>query len=112
MSVENNKIIDALSINPQGIVVLTISDHLEWDENNEHLIILQEKINAYIDVIESGEIFESYPNAQDRKLQIEIVFKYSPNAVAVDFLIRVEEIISMLGFEFNFYTLGNTPYDI
>ncbi len=71
---KNKKIIDAISISPQGIVVLTISDHIKWDENNEHLIIIQEKTNAYLEVIESGEIFESYPEAQNRKLKIEIVF--------------------------------------
>lgn len=73
---KNKKIIDAISISPQGIVVLTISDHIKWDENNEHLIIIQEKTNAYLEVIESGEIFESYPEAQNRKLKIEIVFNF------------------------------------
>ena len=55
MSVENSQVIDAISINPQDVVVLTISDHLEWDEENEHLLLLQNKINAYLGVIESGE---------------------------------------------------------
>jgi len=86
--------------------VLTISDHLEWDENNEHLIILQEKINAYLDVIESGEIYESYPNSISRKLKIEIVFKHSPNAIALDFLSRISVILLDLGYGFNYYTLA------
>ncbi|MFY8162239.1 MAG: DUF6572 domain-containing protein [Candidatus Kapaibacteriota bacterium] len=73
---KNKKIIDAISISPQGIVVLTISDHIKWDENNEHLIIIQEKTNAYLEVIESGEIFESYPEVQNRKLKSEIVFNF------------------------------------
>ena len=102
---KNKKIIDAISISPQGIVVLTISDHIKRDENNEHLIILQEKINAYLDVIESGEIFESYPEAQNRKLKIEIVFKFYPNTTAVDFLSKVKDILLEIGVEFNFCKL-------
>ena len=62
MSVENKGIIDIASIDENGNVVLTISDHLEWDTENEHLLILQDKINSYLGVIESGALYAKYPN--------------------------------------------------
>jgi hypothetical protein len=46
MSIENKKVVDFISINKNEKVVLTISDHLQWDEKNEHLLKLQEKINS------------------------------------------------------------------
>jgi hypothetical protein len=107
MSVENSKVIDAISINQQDVVVLTISDHLEWNNDNEHLVILQDKINAYLEVIESGEIYESYPDAQNRKFQIDVAFKYSPNEDAINFLTRVKEILFQSSCDFNYYQLDN-----
>lgn len=105
MSVENNKVIDAISVNRKDSVVLTISDHLKWDDENEHLIILQDKINAYLEVIESGEIYESYPDARDRAFQIDIAFKFPPNEIAIDFLKRVKEILLQSGHELHYYQL-------
>lgn len=52
MSVENSKVIDFIS-DKEDKIVLTISDHLEWDNDNEHIYLLQEKINAYLMAIES-----------------------------------------------------------
>lgn len=107
MSVENSQIIDAISVNPQGVVVLTISDHLEWDDQNEHLLTLQNKINTYLEVIESGEIYESYPDAQDKTFQISIAFKFSPNEAAIDFLEKVKEVLLQSGYELNYYQLSD-----
>ena len=45
-----------MSIDNDENVVLTITDHLEWDIENEHLLILQDKINAYLGAIEDGEL--------------------------------------------------------
>lgn len=106
MSVENSQVIDAISINPQEVVVLTISDHLEWDDQNEHLIVLQNKINAYLEVIENGEIYESYPDAQDKSFQIGIAFKFSPNETAIEFLRRVKEVLSESGYELDYYIVS------
>jgi len=67
MSVEEKNKIDIITTNKEGILVLTISDHLEWDDENEHLLILQDKINSYVDFIESGQMAESYPDKVDKK---------------------------------------------
>lgn len=49
MSVDNPNVIDFISEQDDDKVVLTISDHLEWDdEDNNHLYLLQEKVNAYL----------------------------------------------------------------
>lgn len=38
MTVEQSKIIDFIGIDEENYCILTISDHLEWDD--EHLLIL------------------------------------------------------------------------
>lgn len=47
MSIDQSETVDIISQAPDGTVVLTISDHLEWDAENEHLLLLQEKLNSY-----------------------------------------------------------------
>ena len=48
MTVEQPGVVDFASIDPVGNAVLTISDHLSWEDVNGHLFHLQEKINAYL----------------------------------------------------------------
>lgn len=85
MSVEDKNKIDAISTNKEDVVVLTIFDHLEWDFDNEHLLILQNKIDSYFDVLESGQIYESYASAVGKKIKIQIVFKYLPSKTGEKF---------------------------
>jgi hypothetical protein len=105
MSVEDKNKIDSISTNKENEVVLTISDHLKWDDNNEHLLILQEKINSYLDFLENGQIDESYSSAVDKKIMIQIVFKYLPSKTGEEFLEKVDELIKRNGYDFNFYQL-------
>jgi hypothetical protein len=102
MSVEQTNVIDFISKDQDGNVVLTISDHLEWDDQNEHLLVLQKKINAYLAFIESGEIDEQYPDAKTRKRVIKVVALYHPNEMGEKFLSQVKEIIEGAGFSFKF----------
>ena len=105
MSVEDKNKIDAISTSKENIVVLTISDHLEWDDSNDHLLTLQDKINSYFNVLQSGQIYESYPSAVGKKIMIQIVFKFLPNNKGEEFLAKVKEFIEGNGYDFNYYQL-------
>jgi hypothetical protein len=60
-----------------GDMVLTISDHLDWDENaGEHLLVLQKKLNTYLEFIESGQIYAKVPQAVGRKIVIQVMGKF------------------------------------
>lgn len=104
MSVENTEKIDFISIDTSNNVVLTISDHLQWKGKN-HLLILQNKINAYLEVIEDGSIYEIYPEAEGKKIVIEVAMKYLPNKEGNDFLETVKDFLKDNGYEFKFYQL-------
>jgi hypothetical protein len=105
MSVDNLKVIDFASVDKNGNSILTISDHLEWDENNEHLLILQNKINAYLSAIEGGNFYEDYPDAKGRSIIINIVAKYEPNHNGRSFLKTTGEILQSSGYGFTFSIL-------
>lgn len=85
MSIHQTDIIDIISTTPDGKVILTISDYHPWNET-WHLQLLQDKINAYLQFIESGQILDHYPTAVSRELVIQIVMKYKPTAEALSFL--------------------------
>ncbi len=99
MSINQTNIIDIIGTSPEGKVVLTISDHHSWDET-WHLQLLQDKINAYLQFIESGQIFEDYPNTVGRDIVIETTMKYQPTSEAASFLEKAKDIIKGAGFDF------------
>ena len=102
MSVDQKDVIDVVSIDEDDNVVLTISDHLPWDTENVHLLVLQEKINAYLAAIESGELQKSYPKANNRNIIIRIIAMNSPNKEGQDFLNQVDAILKSAGYGFEF----------
>ena len=100
MSVEQADTIDLIGVEAAtGKVVLTISDHLDWDENNEHVLILQDKINSYLAFIESGELVSAYPDGEGRVPVIEVVMRLPPPQVGLEFLNRVGAILGPTGIE-------------
>ena len=77
MAIDNDNIIDFIGIDEENNeVILTISDHLDWELKMDHLLKLQAKVNAYIDFIDSGEIHKEYTNSIGRNIVIEIRGKY------------------------------------
>ena len=79
MTIEQTDKVDFISTDRDGNTKLTISDHLEWDEELEHLYFLQEKINKYLSFIENGEIYEHRKEAKENDIVINVVCKYKPN---------------------------------
>jgi hypothetical protein len=79
MTVEQHDVVDFVARNPdKKITALVISDHLSWDNVNEHLLCLQEKLNCYFRYVQSGELIEKYPDALNDKVAFEIVLEHSP----------------------------------
>ncbi|MDR2838508.1 MAG: hypothetical protein LBV49_08135 [Azonexus sp.] len=99
MSVDQTNVVDAIGIdNVTGDVIITITDHLGWSENeSEHLLLLQEKLNAYLIFIEGGQLLDTYPNAKGRAVLIDIVCKYPLSQRAQGFCDQVTQIIEGAG---------------
>jgi len=59
----------------------------------------------------SGEIFDSYPKAYGREIEIQLVHKYPPVGDAIIFLDRIAETIRGGGFHFAARTLDEISLD-
>ncbi|MEZ5692011.1 MAG: DUF6572 domain-containing protein [Rickettsiales bacterium] len=100
MSIEDTSIVDFIGLDEQKNVRLTISDHLSWGDE-QHLFLLQEKVNCYISFIESGEILEKYPESMNKRVIIDLVCKFSPSTEDIEFIKKIAEIVKPIaGFEF------------
>lgn len=97
MSVIDKKTIDSIAVTDDEGIILLITDHLEWKDEYNHLVILQEKINAYISFLESGQYKDIYNNEEFRYGIIEIHFKYKLTEKANQFLRTVQNQISEIG---------------
>ncbi|MCG3087958.1 DUF6572 domain-containing protein [Sporosarcina cyprini] len=72
-------------------LIFLISDHLDWKSEGEHLLMLQEKINAYLAFIESEQYREHYQDGQFEEFIIEIHFLYPTTEKCDEFLAVVGE---------------------
>jgi hypothetical protein len=96
MGVEQAAVIDCIGIDTvSGAVHLTIADALEWGA--DHLRLLQEKLNAYLTFVESGELYSVYPGAAERPVVLDVRLRYRPDADATLFLERAAALIARAG---------------
>ncbi len=110
MAVDNPDVVDAVGTSKaNGDVILTIVDHLPWDDGNEHLLTLQKKINSYLEFIQNGQLADEYPTAKPGvDVEISVVFIHSPTDEAVQFLERARETIETGGWKFSW---THHPFD-
>jgi hypothetical protein len=110
MSVEQTRVVDAISIDREtGQCKVSISDHLPWD--GDHLLTLQEKLNAYLAFLESGEVYSAYPQATGREFSIIVIAKYRPNDIAMHFFEHAAAHIKRAGFSLRVQPLDGAYYD-
>ena len=100
MAVTEPDVVDFISTTVDGFVELTIADHLEWDHQNEHLVLLENKIAAYLDFVESGQLEQNYPAALNRKVIFGIEVQFAPDEHGEIFLSNVKSFLESKGFGF------------
>lgn len=106
MSIEQVNKIDFIGIeNNTSNAILTISDHMNWEDKRKHLELLQEKINSYLRFIESGEIYDAYPKAKGQNIIISIIAKHELPIEGKQFLDLATNAIKNAGFELLFKLL-------
>ena len=86
MSIDEPNKVDFTAIDKAKThVLLVVSDHLDWSNEGEHLLMLQNKLNAYFALVESGELVQKLPAAKGLPVIIRIVGKYPLKEDAVRF---------------------------
>ncbi len=97
MSVEQNDVIDVIGVHQEtGFLILTIADHLDWEDTDLHLELLQEKINLYFAAVETGGLLKLYPDAAGRTIVIDIVTQYPVSEVGAEFIKTAAEVAKQL----------------
>jgi hypothetical protein len=107
MTVEQRDVIDFAGADRLGNFVLTISDHLQWDNVNKHLFFLQEKINAYLRFTESGEIYRKFPEAKGLPVIISVALKFGFPEEANWFFSKASNALEAAGFKFEANQISN-----
>ena len=104
MAIDNTNIIDGIGIDEsRSAVCLLLADHLKWEQDDnslseyDHLMLLQDKINAYIAYLESKQYTQQYPNVVFEMAVIEIHFNYDISDNCEKFLNAVQDQIGQYG---------------
>lgn len=95
MSIQHPDRVDFISLKDSH-VYLTISDHLNWNNVNDHILLLQSKVNAYLNFCQSGEIYEKFPQYEGKKILIQLNGKYSLPEAGRIFLEQTNEVLNLL----------------
>lgn len=104
MTIEQTGVIDIVV--PQskaGEAILYITDHLSWDDNvEEHMYLLQEKLNTCFAFAKTGELGRKFPKSIGRPVVVCIVGKYNLSDRASDYFERMRKIVASHGYELRF----------
>ena len=97
MTIEQTEVVDFIGIDEKRANLLILDD-LEWGlDDEEHLFLLQEKVNSYLRFFENGEMHEKYPNSLGKNVEFEIAFKFFPSEKCEWFLEQLKPILSGAG---------------
>ena len=100
MSLDQTKKVDIIIGEKDGKKGLLISDHYEWENDDlKHLYMLQEKINAYLNAAESGQLTDYCPNA-NKGYRIRLCCKYPVNKEGEAFILRLKGFLKEHGYDF------------
>lgn len=106
MSIDKAGVIDHVAFSEkEQKAVLIISDHLDWEDENEHIRLFEQKISSYLTFIRSGQILESLPEAENLPIRIELVQQYKPTDNAVHLLNSAKQQLAEMGLEFTYHPL-------
>ena len=100
MAIDETDVVDAIGVDGvSGQLVMTIADHLDWKEVQLHLEALRDKFNAYLRAVQDGDLVNSYPDAEGRRVVIELVTRVELPEVGLRFLDHVRQTANQLDVE-------------
>jgi|1185.fasta_scaffold07825_3 hypothetical protein len=104
MSITDTNKIDIVAARPDSsIVKLVITDHLGWDDFEGHARLLQDKVNTYLEFVDSGQLARMQtPKIPDApELHIALVLQRPTTKAAEEFFIKVREFLAAEGIKFD-----------
>jgi len=107
MTIDQTKVVDFVNLDKTSTVVfLSISDHFVWDENEgEHLLLLQEKLNAYPEYITDGQLYTDFPQVKNKPTVIRFIEAYPISEQAQKFFDLAKAKLEKMGLQLKFRLL-------
>ena len=104
MSITDTEKIDYIGLDHRtGDVILVITDHLDWCEPvDEHLLLLQEKLNTYLRFVESGEVYSHVPLSTIGQIRFRLIGKHPLSDAAMKVFLLAKTLIAEAGFSLSF----------
>ena len=87
MAIDDIDKIDILFKDKEDHAVLVITDHLDWEEfeDHAHLVLLQAKINTYLEFIDNGQLAKEKPDWKNLPVVIQVDSMTEPNKKGLEF---------------------------
>jgi hypothetical protein len=101
---ELNKIDSVMTDKEKTAVVLLLSDHLDWDNEGEHLDLLQQKLDVYLDFATNGGLVRHRPDLEGLPVTIMVGGKYPLSTGAVEFYRLAGTKVAEIGVSLEFRT--------
>lgn len=104
MTLKATRKLDFFSIGPaNSVAILSLVDEEDWSDPKSHLLLLQEKLNAYFEFIESGQIWRQLQTetgsdkTTSMPIEIRLHSLHPVPGVGQQFLAHVREIVTKRG---------------
>lgn len=108
MSVLETDLIDYIYLDDENDTpVLVVSDPLTWrpPEDQRHLDMLRDKLNAQIAFIETGQIKAVWPRFDGRPVRVEVVARCPLTRAASAFYVRARKVMTEANMDLRFQLL-------
>ena len=106
MSVRDVDIVDYVYLDDDTQTpVLVVSDPLSWKppEDETHLEMLRDKLNAQIAFVETGQIRGVWPGYQGGLVRVEVVARHALNKAAEEFYGAAKRIMTQANMDLQFH---------
>ncbi|WP_443751347.1 DUF6572 domain-containing protein [Asticcacaulis solisilvae] len=91
MTIQQPDTVDGMGVDKRmNELVLLISDHLPWEDEEAHLSALENKLGGYLNYLTSGQYLEAVPQSKGLPVRIKLVHEHRPTASAETILQAVE----------------------
>ena len=108
MSVLETDLIDYIYLDDENETpVLVVSDPLTWrpPEDQRHLDVLRDKLNAQIAFIETGQIKTVWPRFDGRPVRVEVVARCPLTQAASEFYALARKVMTEANMDLRFQLL-------
>ncbi len=108
MPLDKQNVIDIFYTAPGGDpVFLIISDHLTWGDgptaDKHHMFSMQEKVKAYLRFVQSGEVYDKFPESVGKTIVIGVASKHPLSGEAAFFFKKIKDAVAGLGYRIEFH---------